>query len=86
MDDHRSGNGLMAGVIVGAFVGAIAATIALRRRFSASAGSDEHALELPPPDDATLATARAEATAIVARLRRAFPHADQQQGAPGLRV
>ncbi len=76
----------MAGVIVGAFVGAAAATIALRRRFPAGPGSNERALELPPPDDATLATARAEAAAIVARLRRAFPHPDQQQGAPGLQV
>ncbi|MDW8148662.1 MAG: hypothetical protein RMJ54_09970 [Roseiflexaceae bacterium] len=63
----------MTGIIIGAFAGAVATTIALRRRFPAGAGSDERALELPPPDDATLAAARAEAAAIVSRLRRAFP-------------
>ncbi|ABU58840.1 hypothetical protein [Roseiflexus castenholzii] len=77
MEDHQSGNGLMAGIIVGAFVGAAAATVALRRRFPAGPGSDERALELPPPDDATLATARTEAAAIVARLRSAFPNLTQ---------
>ena len=86
MDDHQPENGLMAGIIVGAFVGAATATIALRRRFPAGPGSDERMLELPPPDDATLATARAEAAAIAARLRRVFPHPGQPGEAPGSQV
>lgn len=76
----------MAGIIVGALVGAAAATIALRRRFPAGPGSDERALELPPPDNATVAAARAEAAAIVARLRSAFPHPGQQEKTPGSQV
>lgn len=74
MSERQSGDGFFTGIIVGAFVGAIAATVALRRRFPAGPGSDERMLELPPPDEATLATARAEAAAIVTRLRRAFPN------------
>lgn len=76
----------MAGIIIGALVGAAAATVALRRRFPAGAGSDERMLELPPPDDATRATAHAEAAAIAARLRSAFPHLGRQVEAPGSQV
>ncbi len=74
MNDQRAGDGFTTGVVIGAFVGAIAATLALRRQLPAGPGSDERMLELPPPDDATLARARAEAAAIVTRLRRAFPN------------
>lgn len=80
MNDQQAGDGFTTGFIIGAFVGAIAATIALRRRLPAGPGSDERMLELPPPDEATLATARSEAAAIVSRLRRAFPNLTAVEG------
>lgn len=80
MNERQTGDGFITGVIIGAFVGAMAATIALRRGFTIGPGSDERMLDLPPPDDATLATARAEAAAIVARLRRAFPNLRAVEG------
>lgn len=74
MNDPQQNDGFMTGIIAGALVGAIAAAVMLRRRFPAGAGSDERYLELPPPDSATQEAARTAATAIVARLRSAFPN------------
>jgi hypothetical protein len=70
----------MTGLLVGALVGGTVATIMLRRRFPAGVGSDERPLELPPPDSATREAALAAATAIVTRLRRAFPSLKSVEG------
>ncbi len=74
MNEQHSRDGFMTGLMVGALVGGTVATIMLRRRFPAGAGSDERYLELPPPDSATQEVARTAAAAIVARLRSAFPN------------
>lgn len=73
MNQGEQDGPIIAGMIAGALVGAVAAAIILRRRHPAGPGSDERPLALPPPDDATLAKARDAAGEITARLRGAFP-------------
>lgn len=73
MGDQVRDDPLVAGIMAGALVGAIAAAAMLARRPPLGAGSDTRSLELPRPDGATIAEARVVAASIVARLRDAFP-------------
>lgn len=76
---RESGNDtpVIAGLVAGALAGAVLAAALLRRRHSSGPGSVTQPLQLPPPDSAVLAEARAAAAEITARLRGAFPHLNQ---------
>lgn len=77
MSESGNDTPVIAGLVAGVLAGAVLAAALLRRRHSSGPGSVTQPLQLPPPDSAVLAEARAAAGEITARLRGAFPHLNQ---------